>query len=91
MQQIAVPGVVHRQQQPEYSVPVAGATGDVVSEGRRITGAAANGGGEGAVEAVGVEGGAEAGDQGEEEHERDECGGEEREEPFLFSSHGDHE
>lgn len=86
VEQVLVPGVVDGQQQPQEPPPVPAPAREEVGEGRRRRGSPAHvGGRREAREERG--GGREARERGEEEHQRDEGDGYEREQPLVRSPH----
>jgi len=81
VEQVAVPGVIHCQQQTEDPVTVPAATGYEVGKSRRVVRTMVDNGGKG-------HGGVEAGEGREHENgEGEECCSEEGEEPFLLNTH----
>ena len=87
VEQVAVPGMVDREQQPQQLPPLPSPPRQHVREGRRRGCPAADvGGRREAREERG--GGGEARERGEEEQQRDEGDRHEREEPLVGGSHG---
>jgi hypothetical protein len=87
VEQVAVPGVVDGEEQPQELPAVPPAAREQVGEGGRCGGASAHvGGWREAREECG--GGGEARERGEEEQERDEGDGDEREQPLVGGAHG---
>jgi hypothetical protein len=87
VEQVAVPGVVDGEEQPQELPAVPSAAREQVGEGGRRGGAPAHvGGRREAREERG--GGGEARERGEEEQERDDGDGDEREQPLVGGAHG---
>lgn len=81
MEQVAVPGVVGRQQQPEDPVTVPAATGYEVGKSRRVVRTMVDNRGKGHRGGEAREGREHENDEGEE------CCSEEGEEPFFLNTH----
>jgi len=87
VEQVAVPGVVDGEEQPQELPAVASPPREQVREGRRRGGAPAHVGGRREAREERGRGG-EARERGEEEQERDEGDGDEREQPLVGGAHG---